>query len=121
MDNNLTRKDFLLKSSKAAVGITAIAGASGLITTAINAKTQITPWPWPYVELDPEAVRIQAHYLYWNGQDCCAGVFGATYAGTCYFNRRTVGKSTNGNNVIRSWWWCWLGNNLRCNQRCIGI
>ncbi len=37
MDNNLTRKDFLLKSSKAAVGITAIAGATSLITTATAA------------------------------------------------------------------------------------
>jgi len=45
MDNNLTRKDFLLKSSRAAVGITAIAGASSLLTTAINAKTLVTPWP----------------------------------------------------------------------------
>ncbi|GIK61646.1 MAG: T9SS type A sorting domain-containing protein [Ignavibacteriota bacterium] len=77
MDNNLTRKDFLLKSSKAAVGITAIAGATSLITTAVNAKPPVTPWPWPYTQLDPEAVRIQAHNLYWNGKDCCAGVFGA--------------------------------------------
>ena len=77
MENNLTRKDFLLKTSKAAVGITAVAGASGLITTAINAKPAITPWPWPYTQLDPEAVRLQAHYLYWNDKDCCAGVFGA--------------------------------------------
>jgi len=78
MDQNLTRKDFLLKSSKAAVGITAIAGASSLLTTAtLKANTRITPWPWPYQTLDPDAVRIQAHYLYWNDKDCCAGVFGS--------------------------------------------
>lgn len=77
MEKNITRKDFLVKSSKAAVGITAIAGASSLITTAANANTRITPWPWPYQALDPDAVRIQAHYLYWNDKDCCSGVFGA--------------------------------------------
>jgi hypothetical protein len=76
MEKNITRKDFLLKSSKAAVGITAVAGASGLIATAAHAKP-ITPWPWPYIQLDPEAVRIQAHYLYYNGKDCCSGVFGS--------------------------------------------
>lgn len=78
MEKNLTRKDFLVNASKAAVGITAIAGASSLITTATTkAKSMVTPWPWPYQELDPDEVRIQAHYLYYNGKDCCSGVFGA--------------------------------------------
>lgn len=78
MNKNLTRKDFLTNASKAAVGVTAIAGLSSLVTTAsTKANTKVTPWPWPYQTLDPEAVRIQAHYLYWNGKDCCAGVFGA--------------------------------------------
>lgn len=78
MNKNVTRKDFLLNASKAAVGMTAVAGISSLVTTATTqAKTNITPWPWPYTQLDPEAVRIQAHYLYWNDKDCSAGVFGA--------------------------------------------
>ena len=77
MDNNLTRKDFLLKSSRAAVGITAIAGASSLLTTAIGAKTPVTSWPWPYQALNQDDVRIQAHYLYYNGMACCSGVFGS--------------------------------------------
>lgn len=78
MNENVTRKDFLLKTSKAAVGMTAVAGISSLVTTAnTQAKTKITPWPWPYTQLDPEAVRIQAHYLYWNDKDCSAGTFGA--------------------------------------------
>jgi hypothetical protein len=77
MEKNLTRKDFLLKSSKAAVGITAVAGASGLITTAINAKAPYVDWPWPYQTLNPDDVRIQAHYLYYNGMACCSGVFGS--------------------------------------------
>ena len=78
MEKNLTRKDFLLKSSKAAVGITAVASASSLITTATSkANTRIYTWPWPYATLDPDEVRIQAHYLYYNGMACCSGVFGA--------------------------------------------
>lgn len=77
MQKNVTRKDFLLNASKAAVGITAVAGISSLVTTAnTQARTQITAWPWPYTQLDPEAARIQAHNLYWNGKDCCAGSFG---------------------------------------------
>ena len=46
MEKEITRKDFLLKSSKAAVGITAIAGASSLLTTAtVKGKTTLTPCP----------------------------------------------------------------------------
>jgi hypothetical protein len=78
MEKNLTRKDFLMRSTKAAVGITAIAGASSLLTTAATkGNTKVTPWPWQYAQLNPDEVRIQAHYLYWNDKDCCSGVFGA--------------------------------------------
>lgn len=78
MNNQVTRKDFLLKTSKAAVGITAVAGISSLVTTATTkANTKVTPWPWPYTALDKEAVRIQGHYLFYNDKDCCAGTFGA--------------------------------------------
>jgi hypothetical protein len=77
MEKNLTRKDFLMRSTKAAVGITAIAGASSLLTTATTKGNTKVNWPWPYVQLNPDEVRIQAHYLYWNDKDCCAGVFGA--------------------------------------------
>lgn len=78
MDKQVSRKDFLLKTSKAAVGITAVASVSSLVTTAsTKANTKVTPWPWPYTTLDKEAVRIQAHSLYWNDKDCCAGTFGA--------------------------------------------
>ena len=74
----LLEKTFWLKASKAAVGVTAIASISSLVTTAsTKATTKVTPWPWPYTQLDAEAVRIQAHYLYWNDKDCCAGTFGA--------------------------------------------
>jgi hypothetical protein len=76
MKNNVTRKDFLVKTSRAAVGITAVAGLSSLITTASKGNSKVTPWPWPYTQLDKEAVRIQAHYLYYNSMACCAGTFG---------------------------------------------
>ncbi|MBI2419037.1 MAG: C-GCAxxG-C-C family protein [Ignavibacteriales bacterium] len=78
MTKNLSRKDFLVSASKAAVGLTAVAGLSSLVTTATaEAKPHVTAWPWPYVQLDVEAVRIQAHSLYYNDKDCCAGTFGA--------------------------------------------
>jgi hypothetical protein len=76
MKKNLSRKEFLVNASKAAVGVTAVAGVSSLITTATGkAKTSPVEWPWPYVTLDPEAVRIQAHNAYYGGKDCCAGTF----------------------------------------------
>ncbi len=78
MKNNITRKDFLVNSSKAAVGLTAVGALSSLITTATTkAGTKDTAWPWPYVALDPDEARIKAHYHYYNGLACCAGVFGA--------------------------------------------
>ncbi|OGU43732.1 MAG: hypothetical protein A2000_15660 [Ignavibacteria bacterium GWB2_36_8] len=81
MKKNLTRKDFLVNASKAAVGVTAVAGVTNLITTATaKGNTKITPWPWPYAELDPEIVRIQAHNYYWNEKDCCSGTFGGISA-----------------------------------------
>ncbi|MGA7836940.1 MAG: C-GCAxxG-C-C family (seleno)protein [Ignavibacteriaceae bacterium] len=77
MKNNITRKDFLVNSSKAAVGLTAVGALSSLITTATaKGGTNDTAWPWPYVTLDPDEARIKAHYLYYNGKACCAGVFG---------------------------------------------
>lgn len=78
MANNLTRKEFLLNASKAAVGVAGIASVASLVTSAtVEADVKATPWPWPYKTLDVDQVRIQAHNLYWNDKDCCAGVFGA--------------------------------------------
>ncbi|MGE5621080.1 MAG: C-GCAxxG-C-C family (seleno)protein [archaeon] len=78
MAGNLSRKEFLLNASKAAVGAAGVASVASLLTTAtVEANTKVTPWPWPYKALDPDQVRIQAHNLYWNDKDCCAGVFGA--------------------------------------------
>ena len=78
MKSNITRKDFLVNAGKSAVGLTAVAGFSSLATTAVTrANPKVAAWPWPYTTLDPDEIRIQAHYLYYNGKACCAGVFGA--------------------------------------------
>ncbi len=77
MSNEITRKDFLTNSSKYAVG--AVIGVAGLDILAggkIFAETKATSWPFPYTALDPDEVRVKAHYLYWNDKDCCAGAFG---------------------------------------------
>ncbi len=78
MERNVTRKDFLVKTSKAALGVTAVASISSLITTATTkAGTKITPWPWPYQPVNLESIRIRAHHLKLNGYECCSGCFGA--------------------------------------------
>ncbi len=78
MENLFTRKDFLLKTSRAAVGMTAIAGASSILTAATTkSKSRITPWPWPYQPVDLESIRIRAHHLKLTGYECCSGLFGA--------------------------------------------
>lgn len=73
----LSRKEFLANSSKFAVG--AVAGIAGLNTLAggkLMAKSSSTEWPYPYATLDPEVVRVNAHTLYYDEMDCCAGAFG---------------------------------------------
>jgi len=78
MNKNLSRKEFLTNASKAAVGVTAVAGLSSLLTTATaSAGTKITPWPWSYQAVDLEAIRIRAHHLKLTGYECCSGLFGA--------------------------------------------
>ncbi|PKL89505.1 MAG: hypothetical protein CVV23_04635 [Ignavibacteriae bacterium HGW-Ignavibacteriae-2] len=74
---NLTRKDFLTNTSKYAVG--AAVGVAGLNVLAggnLLAGTKTTEWPWPYIALDPDVVRVKAHTLYYSDKDCCSGVFG---------------------------------------------
>lgn len=74
----IDRKDFLVNSSKYAVG--AVAGVVGLNALAggkILANQKSAVWPMPWVTIDPEAVRLKAHHLYWADKDCSAGCFGA--------------------------------------------
>ncbi len=78
MEHNVTRKDFLTKTSKAAVGLTAVAGLSSLVTTATLANSsKTTVYPWPYTTLDLDSLRIRAHHLKLTGWECCSGCFGS--------------------------------------------
>lgn len=77
MSKNFSRKDFLVNASKAAVGVTAVAGLSSLVTTATLANTKPMVYPWPYATVDLEALRIRAHHLKLTGWECCSGCFGA--------------------------------------------
>lgn len=73
----ISRKEFLSNTSKYAIG--AVAGIAGLNTLSggkLLANTNENAWPYPYTTLDPEVVRLNAHTLYYNEMDCCAGAFG---------------------------------------------
>jgi len=76
---DLSRKKFLRDSAKyaigAAVGVAGFNIFSGKETMAEDKGTKYT-WPYEYATLDAEAARLNAHFLYWNGKDCCTGVFG---------------------------------------------
>jgi hypothetical protein len=78
MENKYSRKDFLVNTSKVAVGMAGVAGLSSLVTTATTqAKNVVTPWPWPYAQIDLDSIRIRAHHLKLNGYECCAGCYGS--------------------------------------------
>jgi len=78
--NVITRKTFLVNSSKYAIG--AAVGIAGLNLLAEkelhagNRDSKSANWPYPYTNLDPEVARIKAHTLYWGGMDCGTGAFG---------------------------------------------
>lgn len=76
-NNTMDRKTFLASGAKIAAGsAVGVAGLNMLTSDIIKASPSVTAWPWPYTALDPEAVRLRAHHLYWNDKDCAAGVFG---------------------------------------------
>lgn len=78
MSEKQTRKQFLTNTSKYAVGAAVgVAGLNALAGGKILANNQEYTWPFPYAQLDPEAVRIRAHHLKLNGMECCAGMFGS--------------------------------------------
>lgn len=78
----LSRGSFFKKSAILAAGVTAAGiGVGFLKSNEAQAKSfETTPWPWPYVALDPEKARIKGHDNYWNGFACSAGCFDAIIA-----------------------------------------
>lgn len=79
-NTTITRKKFFTDSSKLVIGgVAGIAGVNLLVNKQLHAEnkeTHAAQWPFPYVALDPEEARLNAHLLYWNDKDCCCGVFG---------------------------------------------
>jgi hypothetical protein len=86
MKRQITRKEFLAKTTKTVVAVSAGAvaasvlpasggqwGQAGVINTASAA------WPWPYSALDREDARKRGHKGYYDG-GCCYGAFIAVLA-----------------------------------------
>ena len=79
MKGKISRNQFLKRGAVATSGVAALTlVGTGLVSTQ---KAQGQPsgftWPWPYVALDPEAVRIKGHDTFWAGFACSAGAFDA--------------------------------------------
>lgn len=76
MSEQLSRKQFLRTGSKYAVGVAAGAIAlNAMDLKPLNAFAKTDQWPYPYAELDVEAVRIAAHDAFWSGKGCSYGAF----------------------------------------------
>lgn len=77
MNNKLNRKEFIKESAKYAAGISAgLVGLNLIGNKSLQAKAQYE-WPFPYTELDVEAVRIKGHDAYFSGKGCSYGAFHA--------------------------------------------
>jgi hypothetical protein len=78
MNKTVTRKEFLRDGTKYAAGVALGVGGIHLLTmSGAKASLRTTPWPWPYVALDVEQVRILGHDAFWSGKGCCYGAFHA--------------------------------------------
>jgi hypothetical protein len=77
MNEQLSRKGFLMQTGKYAAGAVLGASAISMLTQEkTRAGIMATPWPWPYQKLDPEAARILGHDAYYS-KGCCYGAFHA--------------------------------------------
>jgi hypothetical protein len=77
MGKNLTRKEFLRNTTKYAAGVAVGTGALNMMTGSKLFAGTKTDWPWPYAELDVEAIRIAGHDAYYAGYGCGYGAFEA--------------------------------------------
>lgn len=78
MNKTVSRKEFLRDGTKYAAGMALGVGGIHLLTkSGAKASLLTTPWPWPYVTLDVEQVRILGHDAYWSGKGCSYGAFHA--------------------------------------------
>ena len=82
MKEKISRNQFLKNGAVATSGVAALTflGAGALSTKKAVAKPTGYSWPWPYVALDPEQVRIKGHDTFWAGYACSAGAFDAIIA-----------------------------------------
>ncbi len=78
MNEKLTRKEFLVLTTKCAACATVGMAGLSLIGKEGKAQAELPPWPWPYKKLDPEYVRKLGHEGYWEkGYGCSYGAFRA--------------------------------------------
>lgn len=71
LSERLSRREFLVGASSftagAAVGSVLGVGMLNLAKPASAAEVAAPAWPWPYVKLDPNAVRKLGYELYYQG------------------------------------------------------
>lgn len=83
MNRRITRKEFLSRSSKTVLAVSAgavaasvVSASGGQLGQAGIVSTATAPWPWPYKKLDQDDVRKRGHKGYYDG-GCCYGAFNA--------------------------------------------
>lgn len=81
MNRNITRKEFLTRSSKTALAVSAGALGANVLSASGEQRGQAGSvdrasalWPLPYRPLDPEDARRRGHKGYYDG-GCCYGAF----------------------------------------------
>lgn len=81
MNRSITRKEFLSRSSKTVLAVSAGALGTNVLSATGEQRGQAgaidvarTPWPLPYQPLNPEDARVRGHKGYYDG-GCCYGAF----------------------------------------------
>ena len=77
MPKEMSRKDFFKKSAKyATVSAAGVLGLQALAKNDVKGATS-TNWPYPYAQLDVEALRVSGHDCYYLKKGCSYGAFHA--------------------------------------------